>query len=96
MAIIFAIKTIMPFSFSRDPFSGSYGSASFPTPRSGPVTQHMPLSQLHILLYVVSLPCPVTARSAPEKGGVVIPSPCYTSGNGLITQNPDHTGTAKR
>lgn len=41
--------------------------------RRDPLTQDVPLRQLRFLLYVVSLPCPVTARSPPEKGGVVIP-----------------------
>ncbi|ECA1939709.1 hypothetical protein A3V60_19500 [Salmonella enterica subsp. enterica serovar Enteritidis] len=55
----------------------------------------MPISQLHILLYVVSLPCSVTARSAPEKGGVVIPSPCYTSGKLLYGRKSDQEETGK-
>jgi hypothetical protein len=35
-------------------------------------TQHVPRRQLPFF-YIVFIPCPATARSPPEKGGVVIP-----------------------
>lgn len=60
-------------SFCTDPKKGSPGSAQTAPARSGTETQYMPLSQLHFLLYIVSLPCPVTGRSPPEKGALLIP-----------------------
>lgn len=64
--------------------------------RRDPLTQDVPLRQLRFLLYVVFLPCPVTARSPPLKGDVVIPWPWYTSGNFAKREKSDPTGTAVR
>ena len=41
--------------------------------RRDPLTQDVPLRQLRFLLYVVFLPCPVTARSLPENAALLIP-----------------------
>ncbi|WP_420478401.1 hypothetical protein, partial [Klebsiella pneumoniae] len=62
--------------------------------RRDPLTQDVPLRQLRFLLYVVSLPCPVTARSPPEKGALLILSPWYTSGNFVKREKSDPNGTA--
>lgn len=67
-----------------------------PQARSGPMTQHVPLRQLHFLLYIVFTPCPVTARSPPEKGGVVIPCAWYTSGKLKYARKSDLPETALR
>ncbi|MEI6939975.1 hypothetical protein, partial [Klebsiella pneumoniae] len=64
--------------------------------RRDPLTQDVPLRQLRFLLYVVFLPCPVTARSPPLKGDVVIPSAWYTSGKLLYDRKSDHRETAIR
>lgn len=60
--------------FSRsDPKKGSSGSSSPTLPPGGHETQDVLCLQLDFLLYVVFIPFPVTGRSAPEKGSVVIP-----------------------
>lgn len=64
--------------------------------RRDPLTQDVPLRQLRFLLYVVFLPCPVTARAPPEKGGVVISCAWYTSGNLVKRGKSDPTGTVVR
>ena len=64
--------------------------------RRDPLTQDVPLRQLRFLLYVVFLPCPVTARSPPLKGDVVIPCAWYTSGKLLYDRKSDHRETAIR
>ena len=65
---------ILSFHFSRsDPKKGSSGSSQPRLALSGAETQHVPRSQLRFLPYVVFYPLTVTARSLPEKGGVVIP-----------------------
>ena len=69
----YAAHILFSHFFTVDPKTPSSGSASAPTARSGPETQHVPLAQLIFLLYIVFTPCPVTARAPPEKGGVVIP-----------------------
>lgn len=67
-------------SFCRDPKKSSLGSFKTLPGRGGRKTQHVPRHQLPFLLHVVFIPCLVTDRSPPEKGGVVIPCACYTSG----------------
>ena len=62
--------------------------------RRDPLTQDVPLRQLRFLLYVVFLPFPVTARSPPEKGALLILSPWYTSGNFVKREKSDPNGTA--
>lgn len=57
----------------RDPKKGSSGSAGTAPARCGAETQHVPLFQLRFCLYIVFSPCPVTARSPPEKGALLIP-----------------------
>ena len=71
-----------PLRVSRraDPVSGCSGSAFRPPARSGLKTQYVLRHRLIFLLYIVFAPCPVTGRSAPVKGGVVIPWAWYTSG----------------
>jgi len=64
--------------------------------RRDPLTQDVPLRQLRFLLYVVFLPCPVTARSPPLKGDVVISCAWYTSGNCGITEKSDQVGMGIR
>ena len=60
--------------FSRsDPKKGSSGSAGALPALSGQETQYAAVLLASLTLYVVSLPCPEIGRSAPEKGGVVIP-----------------------
>lgn len=82
--------------FRSDPFSGCSGSAFCSRGRHHLKTQHVPLNQLQFLLYVVFYPGRVTRRPGPEKTGVVIPSPCYTSGKYQIRRKPDHLKTAIR
>lgn len=81
MAYGYAKPILTSLFFRADPKKASSGSTGNAPARSGTKTQYMPLSQLRILLYIVFLPCPATARSPPEKGGVVISPPWYTSGN---------------
>lgn len=64
--------------------------------RRDPLTQDVPLRQLRFLLYVVFLPCPVTARSPPEKGALLILSPWYTSGKLLYVGKSDLPETVIR
>lgn len=64
--------------------------------RRDPLTQDVPLRQLRFLLYVVFLPCPVTARSPPLKGDVVILCAWYTSGNPLNCSKSDQAGMVIR
>ena len=64
--------------------------------RRDPLTQDVPLRQLRFLLYVVFLPCPVTARSPPLKGDVVISCAWYTSGNPLNCSKSDQAGMVIR
>lgn len=65
----------------RDPKKGSPGSSENAPARGGAETQHVPLRQLRYLLYVVSVSCPMTARSPPEKCALLLPCAWYTSGN---------------
>ncbi len=81
-------------SFCTDPKKGSSGSDSAPPARSGPETQDVPRRQLSSNLYIVLSSCPVTGRSAPVKGGVVIPCAWYTSGNFVKREKSDPDGTA--
>lgn len=82
--------------FTSDPISGGSGSSGTAPARSGAETQDVPRRQLSSNLYIVLSSCPVTGRSAPVKGGVVIPWAWYTSGNGEITEKSDHPGMAIR
>ena len=68
-------KLSYPLRVSRraDPFSGCSGSAGALPALSGQETQYAAVLLASLTLYVVSLPCPEIGRSAPEKGGVVIP-----------------------
>ncbi|EEH0276833.1 hypothetical protein GRJ90_005210 [Salmonella enterica] len=49
----------------------------------------MPLRLRRFHLYVVFYPGRVTRRAGPEKTGVVIPSPWYTSGKLLYGRKSD-------
>ena len=69
----YAVHILLSHFSTADPKTPSSGSSSLPTARSGMKTQHVPRRQLPFLLYIVFIPCPATARSPPEKGGVVIP-----------------------
>ncbi|PVF70367.1 hypothetical protein CSC18_4779 [Klebsiella aerogenes] len=61
---MFNLCCILSF-FRSDPKKASSGSSS-PTPtRCGAETQHVPFHQLLFILYIVFIPCPATARSAP-------------------------------
>lgn len=75
-------KLSYPLRVSRraDPVSGCSGSSGTAPARSGAETQDVPRRQLSSNLYIVLSSCPVTGRSAPVKGGVVIPWAWYTSG----------------
>ena len=65
-AIILVLST-------ADPKTHCSGSAGALPALSGPETQYAAVLLASLTLYVVSLPCPEIGRSAPEKGGVVIP-----------------------
>lgn len=80
--------------FTSDPISGGSGSYINAPARRGAETQDVPRRQLSSILYIVLSSCPVTARSPPEKGGVVISSPWYTSGNFVKREKSDPDGTA--
>ncbi|HAT4432134.1 TPA: hypothetical protein I9236_003882 [Citrobacter freundii] len=80
----------------RDPKKGSSGSSGTAPARSGLKTQYVLRHRLIFLLYIVFAPCPVTGRSAPVKGGVVIPWAWYTSGKLRIDKKSDHTKAAIR
>ncbi|WP_227640378.1 hypothetical protein [Klebsiella pneumoniae] len=56
-----------------DPKIVCSGSAGALPALSGQETQYAAVLLASLTLYVVSLPCPEIGRSAPEKGGVVIP-----------------------
>lgn len=81
-------------SFCRDPKKSSSGSSGTAPARSGAETQDVPRRQLSSNLYIVLSSCPVTGRSAPVKGGVVIPWAWYTSGNFVKREKSDPDGTA--
>lgn len=68
-----------PDAAGQKSLSGA-GSSGTPVTRRGHETQDVPLGQLLFFLYIVFLPFPVTARSPPEMGGVVILCAWYTSG----------------
>lgn len=80
--------------FTSDPISGGSGSSGTAPARSGLKTQDVPRRQLSSNLYIVLSSCPVTGRSAPVKGGVVIPWAWYTSGNFVKREKSDPDGTA--
>ena len=81
---------------TANPKKGSSGSASHLSIVQPPETQHVPLILRPFLLYVVLFSCPVTGRSAPKEGGVVIPAPLYTSGKLLYARKSDRTGKVNR
>ena len=91
-------KLSYPLRVSRraDPISGCSGSAGALPALSGQETQYAAVLLASLTLYVVSLPCPEIGRSAPEKGGVVIHWPWYTSGNFVKREKSDQDGTAVR
>lgn len=92
----YAAHILFSHFFTADPKKASYGSPRTAPARSGAETQYVPLRQLMFLLYVVFIPCPVTGRSAPKKGGVVIPCAWYTSGKLRYARKSDLTGTVVR
>ncbi|HHF8244814.1 TPA: hypothetical protein ACPT3I_005651, partial [Klebsiella pneumoniae] len=79
-----------------DPVSGCSGSAGALPALSGQETQYAAVLLASLTLYVVSLPCPEIGRSAPEKGGVVIPCAWYTSGKLLYVGKSDLPETVIR
>nr|WP_250693326.1 hypothetical protein [Escherichia coli] len=71
ISIASSAQILLPLS--RDPKKVSSGSAGALPALSGQETQYAAVLLASLTLYVVSLPCPEIGRSAPEKGGVVIP-----------------------
>lgn len=61
----YAVHILFSHFSTADPKNTSPGSARTALALSGTETQYVPLSQLHFILYIVSLPCPVTGRSPP-------------------------------
>ena len=89
-----AYPAIIPLLLSVDPKKACSGSSGTAPARSGAETQDVPRRQLSSNLYIVLSSCPVTGRSAPVKGGVVIPWAWYTSGNFVKREKSDPDGTA--
>ncbi|EEG7362699.1 hypothetical protein G3760_003592 [Salmonella enterica] len=56
----------------------------------------MPLRQLRFLLYVVLFPDRLDLLHRAENSGMIISSPCYTSGKIAIAEKSDHPKTAIR
>ena len=69
----YAVHILLSHFSTADPKTPSSGSAGALPALSGQETQYAAVSLASLTLYVVSLPCPEIGRSAPEKGGVVIP-----------------------
>lgn len=76
----YAVHILLSHFSTADPKTPSPGSSGTAPARSGLKTQYVLRHRLIFLLYIVFAPCPVTGRSAPVKGGVVIPWAWYTSG----------------
>ena len=69
----YAVHILLSHFSTADPKTPSSGSAGALPALSGQETQYAAVLLASLTLYVVSLPCPEIGRSAPEKGGVVIP-----------------------
>lgn len=69
----YAVHILFSHFSTADPKNTSSGSAGALPALSGQETQYAAVLLASLTLYVVSLPCPEIGRSAPEKGGVVIP-----------------------
>ncbi|EOZ4641714.1 hypothetical protein ACQRKX_004738, partial [Enterobacter cloacae] len=61
--------------------------------RCGEETQHVPLPQLLMTLYVVFRTLIVTCCPAADIAALLIPSPWYTSGKSKYARKSDLTGT---
>ncbi|EEJ1195871.1 hypothetical protein GPD46_004455 [Salmonella enterica] len=82
-----------PLFFHSDPKKASPGSSSPAPARSGAETQDVRRYKQSIHLYIVLHPYPVPRPAGAENSDMIIPSPCYTSGNGLIMKKSDLTKT---
>lgn len=88
-AIILVLST-------ADPKTHCSGSAGALPALSGQETQYAAVLLASLTLYVVSLPCPATARSPPENAALLIPCAWYTSGKLLYVGKSDLPETVIR